>query len=160
MTNSAQGVDYPVSTQPLAPLPLPLRLPGSLNSTLGKGLGREPLSPPTQRCLQLQQRKEAPACSVPRRIWLRNGCSCGSAVLPGRTPCLRASGDSLEQGGMRAFLSPPVANATACVRDPSAQKGFRRVAEPGCTPPDTLMEFGNCKRVEALEKGGVAEPGW
>lgn len=61
---------------------------------------------------------------------------------------------------MRALLSPPVANATAFVRDPLPQNGFLRVAVPGCSLPDTLMEFGNCKGVEAREKGGVAEPGW
>lgn len=66
----------------------------------------------------------------------------------------------LAPGGMRALPLVPMANATACLRNPSPQKGFRGVVEPGCSPPDYLMEFGNCRRVEALGKGGVAEPGW
>lgn len=100
MTNLAQGVDY--SSLALLP-PLP-RLPGPLDPTLGKGLETESPNPPTQQRLQLQRRKEAPACSVPRRIWLGTGCSCGSAGLSPRTPCPWAAGEPA--GARRDARSP------------------------------------------------------
>lgn len=89
--------------------------------------------------VQLRERSAVPAHALPMGCWpagrLKEGCALFS-------------------------LPPQVANATAFVRDPLPQNGFLRVAVPGCSLPDTLMEFGNCKGVEAREKGGVAEPGW
>nr|XP_045751535.1 uncharacterized protein LOC123858559 [Mirounga angustirostris] len=136
--------------KPLARLPL---RPGS-HLRAGRW-GRHPQAPhPPGPALQL--RKGAPACSVPRRSWLPGRCSClrCSARSP-RTPCPRAAA----RRGTRALLPLGSPSATACVRDPWPEEGFRSRAEPGPTQPDTFLGSGECKGGEARESGsGRARP--
>lgn len=83
VTNSAQGVDYAFSGSP----PTSSQAPRAPRPHIGQGARDRVPKSLTQQRLQLQRRKGAPACSVPRRIWLGTGCSCGSAALSPRTPC-------------------------------------------------------------------------
>lgn len=93
VTNSAQGVDYPVSTQPLALLPSPLGLPGPLNPTLGKGLGTELPNPPTHSgfssCLGEEKRQRA-RCHV--GFGSGRSAAAGAQRCPCALPCPCAAG--------------------------------------------------------------------
>lgn len=116
----------------LPPLP---RLPGPLDPTLGKGLETESPNPShnsVSSCNGGKERQRAP-CHVGFGSGL--GAAAGAQRCPRARPAHELRASRPAQGGMRALLSPSVANATGCVRDPLPQKGFLRVAAPGCSMP-------------------------
>lgn len=146
MTNSAQGVDYAFSGSP----PTSSQAPGAPRPHIGQGArDKSPQIPHTAASPAATEERSASvlrATSDLARDWvqLRERSAVPALALP--MGCGRAGRPA--QGGMRALLSPPVANAIACVRDPLPQKGFRRVAVPGCSMP------GHFKGVRKLQRSG------